>query len=111
MLIIAWIFYAAGLVKPADGARRAAIYVDGELFASAVLRENAEDIEITTGYGTNVVSVYEDGAAVTYADCPSRECVRAGKASVPGGVIACLPHRLLVRIESEIQGDIDAVAK
>ena len=90
---------------------RAVIYLDGEVYATAPLLDDAGEIIIDAGRGVNVVTIYRDGAAVTDADCPSRDCVRAGKASRPGQSICCLPHRLLVRIETAGQGDVDAAAR
>jgi len=91
----------------------AAIYVDGELTQTAEFNRDAEDIEIRTARGFNLISVHPDGVAVTRADCPSGDCVRAGKIRGYGRSVCCLPHRLLIRIEADGEGDfdIDAVAR
>ncbi|MDR2931659.1 MAG: NusG domain II-containing protein [Oscillospiraceae bacterium] len=47
---------------------------------------------------------------MTDADCPSLDCVHAPAISSPGQVIACLPHRVLVRLTGGEEGEVDAVA-
>jgi len=116
-LLIAGALAAAALLLAATsvgGAREglyAAVYVDGKFYASVPLTDKTETIDIITGYGSNTITVYPDGAAVTDADCPNGDCVRAGRIGGLNASVACLPHRLLLRLESDAERGVDAVAK
>ncbi len=73
---------------------RVPLDVDGQWAVSGVCR--------------NVICVREGAVFVSEATCPDQDCVRMGPVSKPGQVIACLPNRLLIRVEGE--GDVDAVS-
>ena len=116
-LLIAGALAAAALLLAftrVGGAReglRAVVYVDGKIYTSVPLADKTEAIEIITGYGSNTIMVYPNGAAVTDADCPNGDCVRAGVVNGLNAGVACLPHRLLLRLESDAARGVDAVAK
>ena len=46
---------------------------------------------------------------VTDADCPDQLCVRQRSISKNGESIICLPHKLVITIDSPEESDIDAV--
>ena len=48
-------------------------------------------------------------ASVSDADCPDRLCVRQKAISRKGESIICLPHKLVILIESMEEGDVDAI--
>ena len=55
---------------------------------------------IETQYGSNKITV-EDGAIyVEAADCHGGDCIRLGRISRPGQMIVCLPHHLVITIQS-----------
>ena len=94
-----------------NSALTARIYVDGELWQSHALSGEVRIVEIQTPYGTNTLLIAPEYAQITSADCPSQDCVRTPKQSHAGGVIACLPHRVLIRLEGKpAEGGIDALA-
>jgi hypothetical protein len=47
------------------------------------------------------VEVRDGRIRVTDSDCPHRICVRSGWAGSVGGVIACVPNRVIVEVVSE----------
>jgi hypothetical protein len=75
----------------------AEIYEDGVLTYSLPLGEDAE-ILLSTGRGYNRVVVEDGGIRVSDADCASQTCVHSGRKALPGDMIACLPHRLIIKI-------------
>ena len=111
LIAAAVLMFAFGIRKPEAAELRAVIYIDGEIYDIADLPEYPEEILINGGRGANTVTVYPDGVAVTAADCPSLDCVRMGKIQYVNQSIICLPHRILVRLETDARGDVDAVAK
>jgi len=86
------------------------IYVEGELFESVYLQDSQE-MSILTAQGHNVLGLEPDGVRMISADCRSGDCVHMGKITRPGQLIACLPNRVIVHLEGNIEeGDFDAVA-
>ena len=72
------------------------------------LFEDSDNL-VTTTRGYNRIVVTDGGVRVSEADCASQTCVHSGIRRLPGDVIACLPHRLIIRIRG---GDApyDAIA-
>lgn len=91
----------------------ARVEVDGEVVRRIDLRAVAaagETFEIITPWGTNTVELRPGGIRVLDADCPDRICVNQGW--LQGGFlpIVCLPHRLVISLESGGSADApDAV--
>ncbi|MDR1540620.1 MAG: NusG domain II-containing protein [Clostridiales bacterium] len=93
-----------------DEPARVFVYVDGELRETVVLNSQVQEIEIRTPYGVNTLIAYPDGVKMKSADCASQTCVHTPKRIYSGGVIACLPHKLLIRLEGRFDGGVDAIA-
>jgi hypothetical protein len=112
-LAAAAIFFAAASVAkgPDTGGRLyAEIYIDGELARSEPLDEDGEFM-IETGAGYNLVVVEGGSVRVEDADCASKACVHSGRHGMRGSMIACLPHRLVIKVAGgEADGDVDAIA-
>lgn len=107
------------LLKQEGG--EAIVTVDGEEIASYSLDKNGS-YEITGVDGGKNTLVIEDGQAyMSQADCPDELCVKTGRVQYDGETIVCLPHKVVVTIQSEEKAkvkesgnsemDIDAVAK
>jgi hypothetical protein len=86
----------------------AEIYEDGVLTRTLPLREDS-DIVVNTPRGYNRIVVADGGVRVAEADCGSQTCVHSGIKRLSGETIACLPHRLIIKIRG---GDApyDAIA-
>ncbi len=83
-----------------DGALRAVVELGGRSVAILPLNENQElTVEGENG-GYNHIRVADGAVFIEDADCPDRICVKTGRVDQPGGVIACLPHGLIVYVES-----------
>ena len=116
-----WIIILVTVVLAASGAAvflrhgssdRALVYQDGKLVRSIALSAVAEPYVFTVENedGMNVVAVESGRIRILDADCPDKACVRQGWQS--GGLtpIVCLPHRLVIELESVEKPDVDAVA-
>ncbi len=74
---------------------------DGNEIARYYLNENFEtDIVFENGEINHLV-IYNGETYISYADCRDKICVSHRKISKDGEVIVCLPHKLVVSIESE----------
>jgi hypothetical protein len=93
---------------PAAGELYAEVYEDGVLTRTLPLRE-ASDIVVNTDRGYNRIVVADGGIRVAEADCASQTCVHSGVKRLSGELIACLPHRLVIKVRG---GDApyDAIA-
>ena len=53
----------------------------------------------------------KDGQAyVSEADCDNQVCVHTQPVTKAGGQIICLPHRVVIRLQTTEKSEIDAVA-
>lgn len=68
-----------------------------------------QTVRIPSANGFNVIAVTKSGVFVSEADCPDQICVRQGEISQSGESIVCLPHRLVIRLEGEGTGELDAM--
>lgn len=87
------------------------VYVlqDGEQIASYPL---SEDRTAIISYGENeynLLIISGQAAFVSDADCPDKLCVGQKAISRKGESIICLPHKLVILIDSEEEGEMDAV--
>ena len=82
------------------------ITVDGRLERRIPLsaHQGREVFTIQTGDGSNTICVEDASIAVISADCSDAVCVNTGKASHPGDIIACLPHRLIIEVKGRTAG-------
>ena len=58
--------------------------------------------------GYNVIEVERGRIRVAEADCPDQVCVRQGWISNSVVPIACLPHRLVIQLDSD-GGGVDGM--
>ena len=89
--------------KPAQASSiYADITIDGELYKRIPLtaHHGHDEMEIHTKYGSNTVEVEDETIAIIDADCPDGICIAMGKASKPGNIIVCLPHKLVIEVKS-----------
>lgn len=73
----------------------------------------SENRRLTLGSGEHInLLVIENGTAqVVEASCPDQVCVRQGAIQYAGESIVCLPHRLVVTVESGRENGVDATAR
>ncbi|MCM1134515.1 MAG: NusG domain II-containing protein [Clostridium sp.] len=57
----------------------------------------------------NLLLIDGGKVSVSDADCPDQLCVKQRSISNNGESIICLPHKLVLQIESEKEGELDAV--
>lgn len=81
---------------------------DGEMIAEYPLSED-QTMTISDENGYNLLMISSSEASISDADCPDRLCVSQKAISRKGESIICLPHKLVIRIESREEGDVDAI--
>ena len=96
---------------PKSGSKMSAeIYVEGKLYKNVPLKNEEQKIEIETESGHNTLMVYSDGIKMIYADCPTGTCVHTAKQSLKNSVIACMPHKILVKLTGNDNSEVDIIA-
>jgi hypothetical protein len=106
--VAAMAILSATRTAPGAGALYADVYADGVLTRTLPLSADSDNL-VTTDRGYNRIVVAAGGVCVSEADCASQTCVHSGIRRLPGDVIACLPHRLIIRIRGE-DPPYDAIA-
>ena len=86
--------------SPGDKVR---VMVDGKVYGTYSLATN-QTIEIKIDDKVNVIEIKDGKADMVDASCPDSICVKHRKVSRNGEAITCLPNKVVVVIESTIEG-------
>lgn len=79
----------------------AIVTVDGKEYGRYSLYQEKR-IELDTEQGYNVLVVTGEGIYMEEADCPDQICVHQGEIHMENETIVCLPHRIVVEIQSDM---------
>ena len=112
ILLTAFLFWLLPLLLNRINSKFPAIvsvYQDGQLLASYPLTDDLTEAIPWGENGYNLLLIENGTASVTDATCPDQLCVRQRAISQNGESIICLPHRLVLQIEGEEEGELDAV--
>ena len=85
------------------------VYVNEKLTKTFDLNKDQKYF-IETKKGYNLLIIKDGKARVADADCPNKICVDKGAISKNNESIICLPHRVVVTVESGESSKVDAVA-
>ena len=89
-------------VNRTSGGNTACIYSNGKLIKTIDLRNDGEQsftVSSADG-GYNTITVKDGSISVTDADCPDKICVKTAPISDGIQSIVCMPHKLVIRIET-----------
>ena len=92
-----------------DNGRYVKVYVNDKLTKTFDLDKDQKYF-IETKKGYNLLIIKDGKVRVADADCPNRICVDKGAISRNDESIICLPHHVVVTIESNKSSKVDAVA-
>ena len=82
------------LLSPGEASDLARITSEGKVLRTVDLRVDQE-FTVTTGSGSNTVTVKNGKIAVTAATCPNHYCMERGYCN-SGAQIVCLPNKLVI---------------
>ena len=85
------------------------IYREGEKIQEIPLNVDTE-VLIENDY-TNKLIVKDRKVAIEESDCPGMDCVHSGAISGKGRSLVCLPNRVEVRIEGEVDSEVDFIVR
>ena len=92
-----------------DKGETVVIYRDGSKVQEISLYEDTE-ILIENSY-TNKVMVKDEKVAIVESDCPGMDCVHSGWIGGKGRSLVCLPNRVEIRIEGEMDSEVDFIVR
>ena len=85
------------------------VYVNNKLTKTFDLNKDREYF-IETKVGYNLLIIKNNKVRILDADCPNKICVDKGYISKNDESIICLPHYVVVTVESNEEKAVDAVA-
>ena len=88
---------------------KAVVTVDGKLYGTYDLSRDHNVVIRRDGY-INEFIIKDGQVQMTKSDCKNQICVHQGRISRAGQTIACLPNRVLIRIEQN-RGSHDAISR
>ena len=66
-----------------------------------------QQIELSDEHGSNTLLIQDGKASMINADCPDGLCVQQNPIGYNGETIVCLPHKLVIRVVSGEEGEVD----
>jgi hypothetical protein len=108
MVLIA--LFSFRIYAPSGAAAR--LVVEGEGRRWDFPLDAAETLSVAGPLGDTVVELRGRQARIVSSPCPNQSCIAAGAIHRRGQWIACLPNRVMVRLESEAREgqDLDAAS-
>ena len=82
------------------------IVIDGTVIESYPLAVE-RTVELSDEDGSNTLVIENGEAHITKADCPDKLCVHQNPIGYLGETIVCLPHKLIIRVVSGEEGEVD----
>lgn len=86
------------LPRQQNGELTVVVSVSGEERSRTPLADFTETTVTSRGYTLRIASK-DGGAAVSYSDCPTQDCVHTGVITRAGQSIVCLPAQVVVHLE------------
>lgn len=99
IILFAMLFSLAQFLTGNERGSLVTITVDGKLYGTYSLDEE-QDIEIDTSLGHNRIRIKDGKVFMLEADCPDGYCKKQGKIVMEKETIVCLPHKLIVEIQT-----------
>lgn len=98
---------------PATSTSQAAeIWVEGRLVRTMALRPGFhEEIRIGGSEHYNIIEADDGRIRIREADCSDQVCTRTGWIKMPPEQIVCLPHRVVIKINSSESGEVDDIVR
>jgi hypothetical protein len=87
------------------------VHIRGERGEWIYPLDGSETLRVAGPLGDTIVEIREGAVRVVSSPCREQTCVRAGRVSLPGQWIACLPNRVFITLEGRSRGAPDAVSR
>lgn len=105
IILIVSIAFASAILIYGGGQNRLNVVIQGEEGSWVYdLQENRKE-EVLGPLGITVVEITDGSVKITNSPCPNQTCIAAPPLSHKGEWNACLPNRVIVRIEGDDTSD------
>ena len=111
LVILLWMAVSAWRISLGTQGQIMEIYMDGQLTHTITLTGEEQELRLESAAGYNVLQFGPQGVRMLEADCRNQDCVRVGLQNLPGSVISCLPHRLLICLSGGREANFDAITR
>ena len=101
LLLISLTWLAILFLRGNSGARGLEVEIsrDGLPLYTITLEDGEQELRLENGPDFNLLQIGPQGVRMLDANCHNRDCVNTGLQDRAGEIIACLPHRLLIRLK------------
>jgi hypothetical protein len=86
------------------------VRTDDTFFGSFPLGKEMR-VDVPGPLGTTVVRIRGGRASIESSPCPHGVCVHMGEIGAEGGVLVCVPNRVVVRVTGQRSDGLDAVSR
>lgn len=108
LLLIGGSFFGLYQMRVRSNYAQAIIELDGTLIGTYEIPtgDTIKEVRVDAGEGRyNIVKITSTGTYIEEANCRDQICVKWGKVSNPGQAIVCLPHKVVVSIIGNQEGE------
>lgn len=99
LALLAFSISGIGWLATGPAGSRVVVTSGDETCYVADLDQNSE-VDLDGPLGKTHLVIDQQGAYVTASPCPRKVCVSMGPAKYSGDLLACIPNRIMVRIEN-----------
>jgi hypothetical protein len=100
---------AARAYDPGSGEPRAVVSGPGGEWVYPL--DEARELRVSGPLGDTIIDIGAGSARIVDSPCPNKTCIASGALSRPGQWAACLPNKVIVRVEgARADGGVDAAA-
>ncbi len=100
------VFAVAGMAWVAGAPVGSRLVVsDGDRICFTATLDQHRTVELEGPLGRTRLVIDNQGARITGSPCPRKSCMTMGPARQTGDLLACVPNRILVRIDGERKKD------
>lgn len=68
-------------------------------------------VEVSGPLGKSIVEIKDGRARILSSPCPHKLCIRMGQIGKEGGVLVCVPNKIVVSVGNQRSDGLDAVSR
>jgi hypothetical protein len=110
VLVAAILIVISLTLLSARGSAASQVRIDGPDESWVYPLDADVEVEVPGPLGITHVHIHDGSVSVSESPCRQKICIASGEISAIGTFIACLPNRVLVRIEGRKEGEVDGLA-
>ena len=83
----------------------------GEKLIGKYSLDRVQTVNVPGPLGNTVVRIENGNARVLSSPCPYKQCIKMGSIGSDGGVIACVPNKIVISVVNGETKKLDAVSR